>query len=549
METVWKVEPRLLEDLVVAIPEILKSQKDNGQFGTEPWNCQDQHALLALAAAWKLEGNPYHHLEEVLDAIISGGNALIEAQDEQGMWIFRNKDYSEWGQIFMPWTYSRWIRTYQIVREAMNTGQRLHWESGLRLGFEGISRTALESVHNISAHHAMSLYCAGQVFAHEEWMQQASAFMARVVAAQSPHGWWSEHHGPVVAYNFVYCEALGVYYAMSGDETILEPLERATRFHANYIYPDGSLVETVDERNPYCHGLQMGNPGFSHTASGRGFLRRQHALHVESGECFDADYAASMLLYGGQGAFAETAADCREYLYSMEDEAAISRQGSWFISLSAYTCPPSQNRWIQDRQNLVSIFHDRTGLIIGGGNTKLQPLWSSFTVGDTALLAHTSGDEDPMFQLRGPLFHVPEKAAISADGTELELKYGEDRCKVKLMPKSETEFLLIYEALSNSGMPVAGHIPLLPGLQQPLVLASGERIKLGKESFEYGGDWIEHAGWRLSLPGEAHVVWPVLPHNPYCKTGDATLEEARLVAVLPFSAGISHYELQLHIEV
>jgi len=28
------------------------------------------------------------------------------------------------------------------------------------------------------------------------------------------------------------------------------------------------------------------------------------------------------------------------------------------------------------------------GLILGGGNTKLQPAWSSFTLGDITILSH-----------------------------------------------------------------------------------------------------------------------------------------------------------------
>lgn len=42
--------------------------------------------------------------------------------------------------------------------------------------------------------------------------------------------------------------------------------------------------------------------------------------------------------------------------------------------LSAYHCEPGETRWIQDRQAFVSVFHDDTGLILTGSNTKLQPL-------------------------------------------------------------------------------------------------------------------------------------------------------------------------------
>ncbi len=111
--------------------------------------------------------------------------------------------------------------------------------------------------------------------------------MQQVVEVQSPHGWWPEHKGPVVSYNFVYSDSLGVYYGMSGDGRVMEALERAARYHASFTYPDGSAAETVDGRNPYHGGVHLGNPGFSHTARGRGYLAQQHALHMEAGKSSD----------------------------------------------------------------------------------------------------------------------------------------------------------------------------------------------------------------------------------------------------------------------
>ena len=129
----------------------------------------------------------------------------------------------------------------------------------------------------------MSLYCAGMVFERQDWKTQAQEFIHEVVAAQSSYGWWTENVGPVVSYNYVYSDAFGIYYKMSEDERVLEALEKAARFHSNYVYPDGSVVETVDERNVYKDGVRLGNPGFSHTGPGRGYLARQHRLFLENG--------------------------------------------------------------------------------------------------------------------------------------------------------------------------------------------------------------------------------------------------------------------------
>ncbi len=339
MPDAWSPEPGLSDALFAAVPDILDSQRDDGQFGSKPWICRDQHLIFPLAAAWTLQNSPYRGDDKILQAIVRGGDALIDAQDENGMWTFLKKDYSTWGQIYMPWTYSRWIRAYQIVREALEPDSRARWDKALLLGFEGIARTALTRVHNIPTHHAMALFCAGTVFGRKDWQTQARDFMHVVAEAQSAFGWWSENVGPVVSYNYVYPDAIGVYYKMSGDVQVLGCLEMAARFHANYIYPDGSAVETVDERNTYKPSIRLGSPGFSCSAIGRGYLARQHRLFAESGGTFDVDYATNLLLYSGEGPVEETPSDTGDHAHRMGDSALVVARTPWTISLSRCKLP------------------------------------------------------------------------------------------------------------------------------------------------------------------------------------------------------------------
>ena len=552
MSQTWQLEPEILDALTASIPDTLKSQKPNGQFGSEPWICRDQQLIFPLAVAWHLPQSPYHQDSNILEAIIRGGDALINDLDENGMWTFRKKDHSTWGQIRMPWTYSRWIRTYQLIRDAVDENVRNRWDKALTLGFEGISQQELSRIHNIPTHHAMALYCAGQVFDREDWRKQAQAFLHEIVAAQSPYGWWTENVGPVVAYNYVYVDALGVYYSMSGDEVVLEALDRSARFHAGYTYPDGSMVETVDERNQYKADIILGNPGFSHTPAGRGYLAQQHHLFLKTNQSFDSDYAANMLVASGAGILEQTAAMQDHFSYNMGDDALIIHNRPWFISLSAYVCEPADNRFRQDRQNMLSIFHDKTGLILGGGNTKLQPLWSTCTVGDTSLLSHIPGDEDPDFSMREGLHHVPDRAVITdhTDESELILYYEGERYSITIKPESDTKLSMVCSTTHLTNQMVEGHFTLLPHLGQQIQISTGQTITLDETSFaqdmsEVG--WIEHNGWRFMLPKGSQVTWPVLPHNPYRKKGDATIDEARLVVTLPFSEAVNRYEIDINV--
>ncbi|MEO7142133.1 MAG: hypothetical protein ABI165_01380, partial [Bryobacteraceae bacterium] len=254
---------RCLHDLVSQVPQLLASQDPkSGHFGSGIWVVIDQNVLLPLAAAWSYHDahNPYYHNPRVLRAILKGGDALIDAQDAKGMWIFNKKDGSVWGKIYQPWTYSRWLRAFQMIRGAMPPGERARWVQAFLLGYNGISAEERHAtLHNIPAHHAMGLYFACKIFDKPEWCMQGAEFLHREAAAQFPDGYWSEHEGPVVLYDTVYVEALGLYLAVSKDESVRPTLRKAAIFHAHFTYPDGTDVETIDERNPYYGKVRIPN--------------------------------------------------------------------------------------------------------------------------------------------------------------------------------------------------------------------------------------------------------------------------------------------------
>ena len=417
----WPPRDYLVKSLVDGIPGILGTyDAETGQFGTDPWISTDQNRIFPLAAAWSIDhpDNPYYQSDEVLEAIGGGGIALVDAQDETGRWRFDKKDGSYWGQIHQPWTYSRWIRAYHLVGHALPDDVREIWEEGLLLGFEHIARPYPNAgVHNIPTHHAMGLYIAGVAFDNEDWRDRARGFMARAVDTQDPVGFWSENKGPVVAYNFVYSDSMGIYYHFAQDPVVLDALERAAHFHSAILWPDGTAVSAIDERNLYSAGIRIGNPGFSHTPEGRGYLLAQLERHAgERLSNIDSDMAAALLLYGGEGEAVMPDELGEDGVVILGDNDALVRTGDeWSWALSAYTAEVPNNRWIQDRHNLIDVFHGELGLVAGGGNTKLQPYWSTFTLGDTSLLRHV-GDDYPEFTPEIDLAWTPETASVGREG-------------------------------------------------------------------------------------------------------------------------------------
>ena len=549
----WNPRELCLQTLVKGVPNILKEQDPaTGRFGTEPWICDDQNDIFPLAVAWATEApsNPYYHDSHVLEAVMKGGDALVAAQDSRGLWTFRKKDNSTWGQTAQPWTYSRWVRAFYLIKDAMPPKRRQVWEKGLSLGFERLGKALqTDRSHNKTCHLAMALYCAGQCFERQDWKRVATEFMAKVVAAQSPLGFWSEHSGPVVNYNYVYVDALGTYSAMSGDDSVLDALRRAAVFHSTFTYPDGTSVETVDERNPY-HARIRVNVGFSYTAEGRSFLLRQFARTKMK---LDVDTAASFLLHGATGTGATRDVTTQSMTLLGTNQAAVLRKQPWFICVSAFVSPLATNRWIQDRQNFVSIYHEREGLILGGGNTKLQPFWSSFTVGDTAQLRHRSGDQEPHFVPRGDLIHIPAWARLEPmeDAFQLSLGYGREQCRITARPQNDRQVTLIYEATHRSRKPVEGHVTFLPSRHAIVRTAAGKSATLGNRSAAWSaaelGEWFQYGNMRVHVPSGSKLLWPMMAHNPYKKDGSSSLDEARLVLCLTFSSAVPRQVVTLEV--
>ena len=527
--------------LVEKAPDLLDTyDAETGRFGTGIWIVQDQHAMYPLAALWALErpDNPHYHSAELLEVIMKAGDALIEDADENGKWVFRKKDGSTWGDIHMPWTCSRWARAFALIRGSMPEARRAHWEEALTLIFGSIAKEQLDHVHNIPAHHAMGLYVAGQALERPAWCERAGAFLRRVADSQREGGYWSEGSGPVVTYNFVYTDALGTYYALSGDEAVLPHLEKASLFHRHFTYPNGHMVETIDERNPYHEGVRTGNVGFTFSQEGRAWLQQQWG--VKGFETLPPDLLASLLLYGEEGPVAPAAE--QEPLFVLEEggipRAATLRETPWFLCLSAYHSPIPKSRWLQDRQSLVSIYHDKTGLAAGGGNTKLQPGWSTFTVGDMDALRHEPGETHPDFLPKGGLYHVPSEAKlVTGEAFGLDLQYGPEQCTLRLEIADENTLRYRVAATTESGLPVYAHITLLPHLGEDLVTAAGKTVTVEDNEWsllpaDIGGAVTWH-GCRWDIPDTASLHWPAKRHNPYKRDGSSSLEDARIEIRVP----------------
>ena len=279
--------------------------------------------------------------------------------------------------------------------------------------------------------------------------------------------------------------------------------------------------------------------GFTFSPEGRSFVLAQ--LEKESlggSKPAGGDYAAQLLLYSGSGPVAPRPSALAGVTVIGKNDAVVVRNAPWEWAFSSYATKPIQSRWIQDRQNFFDLFYAGLGLVAGGGNTKLQPYWSTFTVGDPSVLKHREGDEDPNFIPKVDLLWAADHAEIAASGnpTRLNLRYGEIECSVSVEVRpGEHAAVLTYKA--PRGKKVEAHLPFMK-LADALKTAKGAELALGEEDFVIGegniGGSFDFGRVHVEIPAGASLRWVCRQHNPYTKDGHSELADAKLVLAMPF---------------
>jgi hypothetical protein len=250
------------------------------------------------------------------------------------------------------------------------------------------------------------------------------------------------------------------------------------------------------------------------------YVVQSGSLRIASAEYGLSARLASAYEHYQPGSEAPIPEDDRPYRIHDPEHALIRRQDGWYACLSGVVTPPVDSRWGQDRQNYVSIWHERTGLIVGGGNSKNQPQWSTFSVGQ---------DED--------LAYLPGAAALhpGQDSDGVSLTYAGHTCRVEIRVASEDRLAVSLAGTARAA--VTAHLVFKLRLGEELQSSTGEQTTVGEERIEVeagaSGAWVAHHGWRVTLPAGSQLLWPVLPFNPYAADDAAPIDEAAAILSVP----------------
>ncbi|MGQ9630496.1 MAG: hypothetical protein ACUVXI_09310 [bacterium] len=527
-------ENRSLKELYLrafdsAVPAILASQREDGSFwGDEgTYSVYSQNAGFVLALLYSTPGSRYCGDEELLRAAVRSGNFNLRSINDDGTFPIVTPG-GEWGHSSDEWRVYFWMELFHLIQGKLDDSKRALWRDGILRGVEACYRTAERGFNSIdykmgvgfsSPNHMawffLCLYRAGSLFDRNRYVELAEEGFRKVIEGQTVDGLWYESGGPTPMYNLVTALALANYYTFSRNPRCLAPLKRALDFHIRYLYPDLSIIETSEGRQRYHPRVGYFPLQFSHWPEGRGLLRRAAERIVEEGVDYlrfqTLSFVASTLPGLEEGE--EEELRFPEIFLVESERIGVRRRGSWVVSFSGFPGQDWPGRWRLDHQNCLSVFHRDVGLVIGGGNSKDMPEFSSFSV-----------------QEGGKLIYKPTYSSLSfsPEGDSIHLRYGDTLCGITSSFPDGDRIRLTFALMKGEPDRVeAGFTIYLP--------PGGEIAVRGAEAL------LRDGSSRLSLPGEgkiqgdeftissspgATIIYPLLPFNPYDRKGIAPREHA-----------------------
>ena len=506
-------------------------------------------ALLVAAVLYSKAhpGNPRHGDARLLELALKIGD-LLAAENEKGYFTQRGDHHRD---LYM------WLEAYRLLEERLEPLRRARWRREISKNVADLARSTAERADRAaycspfigtSPNHfslwASTVYLAARVFGNAEWEKLGARVLHRFAAEeQAPDGYWGEHDktGPTAGYDYLTLAGVALYYEHSRDPAALRALRRSTDFHKYFTYPDGMPVELMDDRRRHVYVSPWGHFGFSHFPDGRRYAEFLTSFYRGGQVGLEhLGRIAQDALYYHEGPTAPIPLDQPRFAYQMSVPGGIRKTGPWVVCLSGLISTQAvTNQYFLDRQGSLSVFHEKLGLIITGGNSKRQPELATF-----------------FEKVGGRVYHMPVASRLRMlEGQDrLSLAYNTFFTDLEVGAPSG-ESLPFRFVISRKGRFEEAQLTLELRLEAGEVLetAAGRRITLGAEKIDLApqdlGGWLRHHGWTLKTDARARLTWPVYPFNPYANGPDTTLENAVATLAVPLAPQASGQEISFMLEV
>ncbi len=427
------------------------------------------------------------------------------------------------------WLYC-WAEVYGLLKDHLEQRRKADWSDALVRAATALAAKLSPRVDRpryiapfigTSPNHyglwAITIWRIGMILGNEEWVQLAEPVLYRFVREIEPGGYWAEHDGPTIGYDYLNGSVAGLYWHYSSDPAALRAIRLNTDFHIHWTTPDGIDIHTVDQRNRNRFRVRAswGLFTFCNFPEGRRFSRFK--LLAALGDSDDPLAALGLNAlariaqdahYHTDGPEAPIPQELHTYRHTLDRPAVVKKSGPWVYSMSALLSPPStHNQFFLDRIVPISLWHEYSGHIIAGGNSKGQPELATFMVK----------------RADGSTTDLPLDALISGswDADTMCVAHEGFSLRLTVNPENNSAVVISVQAESTYNRPdtVFLNLPLrlLPGGE--LEDGNGKSYKLAENEIRLSGaslgGSLSYNHWRIALPESARFVWPYYIYTPY----------------------------------
>ncbi|MCZ6672123.1 MAG: hypothetical protein O7C75_04210, partial [Verrucomicrobia bacterium] len=210
---------------------------------------QEGLCYLSFLYATEFEGNEFHRSEKLLKWIAGGFDFWAKIQRSSG--DFDEAYPFERSLAATSFTSFYLAEAFIFIGDDLpaKTAERFH----TALEKAGDWLIANDETHGFLSNHlaaaAAALYHASRITGHDRFLDRSNYFLEKILTHQSTEGWYDEYGGADPGYQTHGSFYLSRIYQLSGDEKLMESLERSFQFLAHFVHPDGSLGGEYTSRN------------------------------------------------------------------------------------------------------------------------------------------------------------------------------------------------------------------------------------------------------------------------------------------------------------
>lgn len=459
-------EKELADDLMkqlVGFSRIALSEMDPAMPGVcyaKLPNEHNQTPCYPLAYLYKTKHplNPYYGDRKIRDQAIAICDHIVEVKST------------------LEWPLYSLSQVYALLEHELDGAHKESWldYATYYMGTRG-SKPYFYTSFNHEAWNATAILRAGQVFGKAEWVDRARRLMRQLIKVQNELGYFDEgpHHGPSMKYNQTQLAPMMLFADYSGDEKVLAASKKLADFMIRYSFPDGSPVGCFDGRQSWslgyygalCYGLDRWPLGKQHNRRIWRTRKKWGMIDTESkyynlsdwyayfGFGFLLDEYLSLQPDAPSSALPQDFDGYLRYEQGSSFAGGVARNHGWMVAISAINSDiprVAQSVYRLERQSRLDVWHEKTGLVIGGGHNKRE---TDVPLANFHLLTGYNGVDCDFGRLTGGEWHdrravyIPRavEADIALERQILRESYGQGDVGFTVVPLDNQQLKIFFD--------------------------------------------------------------------------------------------------------